>query len=163
MFNVEKFTKVLGLTTSPADGEALNAIRIANKMLREANLSWTQIITTPPTLRPGERVVWTRQENPAPPNPHYTRGRSWAEDLSEQLRRRQEEWDRDLQNMRAAHSDPMSRKQKLEWCAQRSEHISNSEKVTIGAIFLMLSFGKVSAEDDEKLEKIFQKLKRKGL
>ena len=157
MLNVEKFTKVLGLTTSPADGEALNAIRIANKMLREANLSWAQIITTSPTLRPGERVVYKRDENPA-----YQRGRSWAEDLAEQLKRRQQEWDRDLQNMRAAQNQ-MGRKQKLEWCAQHSEHLSNSDKVTIGAIFLLLSFGKVSGEDDQKLEVIFQKLKRKGL
>ncbi|KKL08781.1 hypothetical protein LCGC14_2572400, partial [marine sediment metagenome] len=36
----EKFIKLMKMTTSPVDGECLNAIRMANSFLMEANLDW---------------------------------------------------------------------------------------------------------------------------
>ncbi len=43
--SIEKFVRVMGLTTSPHDGEVLNAIRIANGILAEADLTWEQVMT----------------------------------------------------------------------------------------------------------------------
>jgi len=50
----EKFIKLMMMTTSPSDGEALNACRMANGLLLEANLDWrdflqgkAQIVSTP--------------------------------------------------------------------------------------------------------------------
>ena len=40
----EKFIKVMMLTTSPSEGEALNAIRKANSLLAEANLDWDDFL-----------------------------------------------------------------------------------------------------------------------
>lgn len=39
-----KLTKLMMLTASNADGEALNAIRIANRMLTGAKLNWEQVL-----------------------------------------------------------------------------------------------------------------------
>lgn len=38
----ERILKLLALTESDSDGEALNAIQMANKILRKANLSWRE-------------------------------------------------------------------------------------------------------------------------
>lgn len=43
-FNKLKFTKLMELSASPIDGEALNALRFANQMLVEADISWTDLI-----------------------------------------------------------------------------------------------------------------------
>lgn len=43
--NIEKIVKLLNLTTSDSDGEALNAIRLANSILRKANRTWSDLIT----------------------------------------------------------------------------------------------------------------------
>jgi hypothetical protein len=40
----EVLRKVLAMTTSDKDGEALNAIRLANKFIHEASLTWEIII-----------------------------------------------------------------------------------------------------------------------
>jgi len=40
----EKFIKLMGLTTSSNEGEALNAIRKANFLLAEANLAWDEFL-----------------------------------------------------------------------------------------------------------------------
>lgn len=40
----EKLIKILNLSTSDNDGESLNAIRLANAMVKKAGLSWEAII-----------------------------------------------------------------------------------------------------------------------
>ena len=40
----DKLLKFLNLTTSDSDGEALNAIRMANKYLKANGLSWDQVV-----------------------------------------------------------------------------------------------------------------------
>lgn len=40
----EKLIKFMGMTGSSADGEALNAMRLANNMLMRSNLSWEEIL-----------------------------------------------------------------------------------------------------------------------
>lgn len=41
--DVEKFTKLMKMTTSSHDGEALNALRMANAMLSRHKLDWSDI------------------------------------------------------------------------------------------------------------------------
>lgn len=43
--DLSRLTKLLALTASDSDGEALNAIRAANALLKKHNLSWCQVIT----------------------------------------------------------------------------------------------------------------------
>lgn len=40
----ERLTKLMALTTSDNDGEALNALRMANKMLMAERLTWEEIL-----------------------------------------------------------------------------------------------------------------------
>lgn len=40
----EKFVKLMALTTSSIDGEALSALRKANAMLDETNMTWEQLL-----------------------------------------------------------------------------------------------------------------------
>ena len=40
----EKFIKLMKMTTSSSEGEALNAIRMANSLLLEANLDWDEFL-----------------------------------------------------------------------------------------------------------------------
>lgn len=42
--DVDRFTKLMMLTTSDSDGEAVNALRVANKMLRAGGLNWEAFI-----------------------------------------------------------------------------------------------------------------------
>jgi outer membrane protein assembly factor BamE (lipoprotein component of BamABCDE complex) len=42
--NWDKLVKVLKLSTSPADGEALSAIRTANRMIQEGGITWDQVL-----------------------------------------------------------------------------------------------------------------------
>jgi len=42
--DVTKLIKLMNLTTSTFDGEALNAIRKANLLLAESNISWAEFI-----------------------------------------------------------------------------------------------------------------------
>jgi hypothetical protein len=48
MFDRWRFLKILNLTESPNDFEALNAVRRANAMLHAAGLSWEKLIVVPP-------------------------------------------------------------------------------------------------------------------
>jgi len=43
--DIIKLVKVLGYTTSPNDNEALSAMRMANGIMAEANLTWEQLMT----------------------------------------------------------------------------------------------------------------------
>lgn len=42
----QRLIKILNLTTSDADGECLNAIRMANKLLKKENLTWDQVLSS---------------------------------------------------------------------------------------------------------------------
>lgn len=55
MIDREKLIKVLSMTTSSSDGEALAAIRKANKILTENNTTWNNFIRGIPTPRPVSR------------------------------------------------------------------------------------------------------------
>ena len=41
---LEKFIKIMSLTQSDQDGECLNAIRMANALLKKNNIQWEEII-----------------------------------------------------------------------------------------------------------------------
>lgn len=43
----ERLTKLLAMTTSDNDGEALNALRMANKLLAAEQLTWEEVLGQP--------------------------------------------------------------------------------------------------------------------
>lgn len=43
--NESKFIKIMALTASPEKGEALNAINMANKYLKENNITWEDVLS----------------------------------------------------------------------------------------------------------------------
>ena len=47
-FDKEKFIKLLKLSASDADGEAVSALRVATKMLTKAELSWEEVLSAAP-------------------------------------------------------------------------------------------------------------------
>jgi len=53
--DTERLVKFLGMSDSSSDGEALTAMRMANKLLREAEVTWRDVITDP---RVAERQVF---------------------------------------------------------------------------------------------------------
>jgi len=59
-----KFVKVLQMTESPVDSEALAAVRMANKMLKDAGVGWTGLISgSRVKIRvAGEAPDWVREE-----------------------------------------------------------------------------------------------------
>lgn len=95
-FDVEKFTKLMQMTTS-GDGEALNAIRMANAMLKRLNMNWADLlkgkitivndpfgsIPAAPVARPAPPPRPTYQPPPPPPPPppptRYTRDTATVE------------------------------------------------------------------------------------
>lgn len=42
--DMKRLVMLMGMTTSEHDGEALNALRMANRMLRAANKSWSDLL-----------------------------------------------------------------------------------------------------------------------
>jgi Protein of unknown function (DUF2786) len=42
----ERLTKLMRMTTSPNDGEALNALRKANELLKAAKMDWQQVLNS---------------------------------------------------------------------------------------------------------------------
>jgi hypothetical protein len=42
--DIKKLVAVMGMTGSVGDGEALNAVRLANRMLKAANKTWSDVI-----------------------------------------------------------------------------------------------------------------------
>lgn len=43
MINIPKLIKLMAMTTSDRDGEALNAVRLANRMLAHEHLTWEDV------------------------------------------------------------------------------------------------------------------------
>lgn len=76
-FDLAKFIKLMKMTTATVDGEALNAIRMANRMLTTNKLDWeflrTKItIIADPFTSISEPPKPTAAPPPAPPRPTYT-------------------------------------------------------------------------------------------
>jgi hypothetical protein len=64
MLDRARLVKLLQMTASPVEAEALAAIRAANKMLAEAGVGWTGLISgSRARLKTGEAPPWMR---PAP-------------------------------------------------------------------------------------------------
>jgi hypothetical protein len=94
----DRLTKLMRMTESSADGEALNALRLANKMLREAGLHWGDVLGGSGTDRshlvpPSKRG---RGFNPKPSGAAYgrraesqkydgSRGRNTGDDIAMML------------------------------------------------------------------------------
>lgn len=57
-----KLAKLLAMTTSTHDGEAINAMRLANEMILKAGLTWENVLTT--VGHPGFTVTVTRHKAP---------------------------------------------------------------------------------------------------
>lgn len=60
---VNRFVSLFNLTTSDNDAEALSAIRMANKILKERNKLWHHIVKDNITLE--DRVVYRKPESVA--------------------------------------------------------------------------------------------------
>ncbi|MBF0507829.1 MAG: DUF2786 domain-containing protein [Deltaproteobacteria bacterium] len=69
---LDRVTKLVGMTDSAFDGEALNAIRMANKLLKEHRLSWPQVLQPRPMVSVSTSAISTSR--PAPTSGPYT---SW--------------------------------------------------------------------------------------
>jgi hypothetical protein len=54
----DKLVKLLRMTTSSQDGEALNAIRMANAMLKAAGLDWDRLVNSAPASPASDSVPW---------------------------------------------------------------------------------------------------------
>jgi hypothetical protein len=64
------------MTDSCGDGEALNAIRLANRMLKEHKLTWAEALVVPDGLTLAE----LKEAVNIAANDGYLRGRSWRPD-----------------------------------------------------------------------------------
>lgn len=51
----DRIAKLLGMTGSRHDGEALNAARMADALVRELGLTWTDVLAAVPPADPGIR------------------------------------------------------------------------------------------------------------
>ena len=60
----DRLIRLCGMLGSAHDGERANAARMADKLVREAGLTWHNVIATPPPAQPTARA-W----RPAPPAP----------------------------------------------------------------------------------------------
>ena len=60
--DLERFEKLLNMTASRHDGEALTALRMANSMLKASGKTWQQLLSPP--VRIVERIV--EQPRPIP-------------------------------------------------------------------------------------------------
>jgi hypothetical protein len=50
----QRLARLLGMLGSAHDGEVLNAARLAQRLLATANMTWTELVATPPALTPAE-------------------------------------------------------------------------------------------------------------
>jgi hypothetical protein len=76
--NIERLVKLLNLTNSTSDNEALNAIRIANKTLKASSLNWEDVLSHKPKIKGFDFSTYTNkyktEEPPSPPKHEYERG-----------------------------------------------------------------------------------------
>jgi hypothetical protein len=70
-----KFVKLMMMTTSTHDNEALNALRMANAMLASANLNWEEYLGGPKEHRSERNPPWD-EDTPQPRQRRYERTNS---------------------------------------------------------------------------------------
>jgi hypothetical protein len=60
--DIRRLAKLLGMIGSAHDGEALNAARAANKLVRDCGLTWSDVIVSRalPILQNDELTAWER-------------------------------------------------------------------------------------------------------
>lgn len=68
----ERLIKLLGMIGSNADGEALNAARLAHKLLQDRGMTWRQVVggngaVSPPFINPWGSGTWHHTPPPPPP------------------------------------------------------------------------------------------------
>lgn len=69
MLDRVKFSKLMGMTTSPHDNEALTAVRLANAMLIAENLTWREFLDSSAKpdnsfrVPPSQRTKKAKQED----------------------------------------------------------------------------------------------------
>lgn len=71
MLDRERLIKIMGLTTSSSDGEALSALRKVNEILAGEKLSWAEVLAPQ-----GSVVNITLQHTP--PQSHYKAEEDWV-------------------------------------------------------------------------------------
>lgn len=59
--DLERLIKVLGLTTSDQDGEALSAIRRANEILKRGGTTWAQLLGAQSIFKTAEQCQAERE------------------------------------------------------------------------------------------------------
>ena len=98
----ERFVKLLGMTSSSSDGEALVAIRKCNDMLMQHKLSWPDVVQLPqPSQRRSEtntRGDARRSDRVSRRNDHRSPTRDFVASL-----RRQEYFEQTLRNEKAVN------------------------------------------------------------
>ena len=88
-----KLKKLMALTTSENDGEALNALRAANRILARNDLSWEDLLISPPT----STYFSERSETRPKKRPFY-------EDVFRQAQEAADRWD-DAQEAVRQHNE----------------------------------------------------------
>lgn len=80
----ERLIKLLGMIGSSADGEALNAARLANKLVQDRGLTWAAVLNGKAIPQPQTTWTWTPpRPPPPPPQPSGLRWRTIAEFILE--------------------------------------------------------------------------------
>jgi hypothetical protein len=68
----KRLTQLMGMTTSAHDGEALNAMRMANRLLESAGKTWAEVLGA----APGPRVDNTFRQPPSARKPGASYGQT---------------------------------------------------------------------------------------
>jgi hypothetical protein len=54
----DRLARLLGMVGSTHDGEALNAARLADKLVRQMGVSWSEILADPASAAPNVLIGW---------------------------------------------------------------------------------------------------------
>jgi hypothetical protein len=76
----EKLIKLLGMIGSSADGEALNAARLANKLVSDRGLTWGQVLAVNGAQvwpQGAHQTVWPQSSWSPPPPPRPSQMERW--------------------------------------------------------------------------------------
>lgn len=63
MFDKDKFLKIISLTTSDQDGEALSALRKALSMMKQSKITWRELIDKPQQTHQPYQRHWQPKES----------------------------------------------------------------------------------------------------
>lgn len=95
--DLAQLVKILNLTQSDSDGEALNALRMANSKLKAADLTWQDILS--PNFKPKpEPRQYKFKEAPSTFNAGFFRNAVERKEFREILNTEQREWVNELIN-----------------------------------------------------------------